>query len=349
MAVAASGRAVPGVGHDGLSLGGPLPRTGCGGNGRPLLTPTPQPEPNPARRTEKRILRACDSQRRWGPARIGYLLGVHPSTVHRVLSRYGMARLRWLDRSTGRVIRRIASPNIAVIWCTSTSRSSARSPPVEGGGCWPARPANATSRPTNPAACINKYRNPLHGHHFLHTAIDGHSRLAYSELLADERKETAAAFWIPCRPWFIECGITVRKVLTDNGSCYPSHVFDYALDDIEHRRTQPDRPQTNGKIERFHRTLADEWAYARLYPSDVERCAEFTTWRHTDNHHRGHTALGGQPPASRVPNLSGQYTVAAERVYRSARRRPPPADRPRRSPGGACRPARRCPARRPPR
>ena len=99
----------------------------------------------------------------------------------------------------------------------------------------------------------------------------------------------------------------MRKVLTDNGSCYRSNAFADALGDIEHRRTRPYRPQTNGKVERFHRTLADEWAYARLYRSDAERCDEFITWLHTYNHHRGHTALGGQPPASRVPDLLGQY------------------------------------------
>jgi transposase InsO family protein len=155
-------------------------------------------------------------------------------------------------------------------------------------------------------AVPTQYRNPRRGYHYLHTAIDGHSRLAYSELLADERKETAAAFWLRANAWFAECGITVRKVLTDNGSCYRSHAFRDALGDVIHRRTRPYRPQTNGKVERFHRTLADEWAYARLYTSDAERCQEFTTWLHTYNHHRGHTALGGQPPATRVPNLSGQ-------------------------------------------
>ena len=81
-----------------------------------------------------------------------------------------------------------------------------------------------------------------------------------------------------------------------------------ALGDIEHRRTRPYRPQTNGKVERFHRTLADEWAYARLYTSEADRCEEYPAWLHTYNHHRGHTALGGQPPASRVPNLTGQYS-----------------------------------------
>ena len=154
----------------------------------------------------------------------------------------------------------------------------------------------------------NAYRNPVRGYHFLHTALDDHSRLAYSELLADERKDTAAAFWTRANTWFEANGIKTRKVLTDNGSCYRSKVFAEALRDITHKRTRPYRPQTNGKVERFHRTLADEWAYTRLYRSDPERCNAFTDWLHTYNHHRGHTALGGKPPASRVPNLSGQNT-----------------------------------------
>ena len=147
----------------------------------------------------------------------------------------------------------------------------------------------------------------MRGYHFLHTAIDGHSRLAYSELLADERKDTAAAFWSRANAWFTECGITVRK--SDRQRILlPINTFADALGDVKHRRTRPYRPQTNGKVERFHRTLADEWAYARLYRSDAERCDEFPRWLHTYNHHRGHTALGGRPPATRVPNLSGQYS-----------------------------------------
>jgi len=152
-----------------------------------------------------------------------------------------------------------------------------------------------------------RQRKGVGGYTHIHTAIDAHSRLAYSELLADERKDTAAGFWLRANTWFIRQGIQVRKVLTDNGSCYRSHAFRDALGSIEHRRTRPYRPQTNGKVERFHRTLADEWAYARLYTSDAQRCQAYLPWLHTYNHHRGHTALGGQPPASRVPNLSGQY------------------------------------------
>ena len=245
--------------------------------------------------------------RRWGPARIGYLLGLHPSTVHRVLTRFGLAKLRWLDRSTGQVIRRIESARPGDLVHVDIKKVGK----IPSGGGW--RMLGRTVgrrnwRADKSSGRRSKHGDPLHGHHFLHTALDGHSRLAYSELLVDERKETAAAFWLRANAWFTACGINVRKVLTDNGSCYRSHAFRDALGDIEHRRTRPYRPQTNGKVERFHRTLADEWAYACLYTSDTERCEQFPKWLHTYNHHRGHTALGGQPPASLVPNLSGQNT-----------------------------------------
>jgi transposase InsO family protein len=268
---------------------------------RPHRSPNQTPT-----RTERRIIKVRVT-RRWGPARIGYLLGIHPSTVHRVLTRYGVARLRWLDRPTGRVIRRIDSAAPGDLVHVDVKKLGK----VPAGGGWRmlGRSAgNRNSQADKSSGRRGPHRRPLRGHHFLHTAIDGHSRLVYSELLADERKETAAEFWIRANAWFNECGITVRKVLTDNGSCYRSHTFRDALGDIEHRRTRPYRPQTNGKVERFHRTLADEWAYARLYTSDAERCAEYPRWLHTYNHHRGHTALGGQPPATRVPNLSGQYS-----------------------------------------
>ena len=267
-----------------------------------------RPHHSPARtptRTERRIIKVR-VLRRWGPARIGYLLGLHPSTVHRVLTRYRMARLRWLDRPTGQVIRRIESSRCGELVHVDVKKLGKI--PVGGGWRMVGRSAGRRNwRADKSSGRRSKHGDPLHGHHFLHTALDGHSRLAYSELLSDERKETAAAFWRRANAWFSECGIIVGKVLTDNGSCYRSHAFKDALEGIEHRRTRPYRPQTNGKVERFHRTLADEWAYARLYTSDTERCDQFPIRLHTYNHHRGHTALGGQPPASRVPNLSGQY------------------------------------------
>jgi transposase InsO family protein len=109
-------------------------------------------------------------------------------------------------------------------------------------------------------------------------------------MLADERKETDADFWSRANHWFNRCSFSVRKVLTDNGSsCYRPRAFRHTLGDIGHRRTQPYRPKPNGMVERFHRGMADEWAYARLYTSDAERCAEYPRWLHTYNRHRGHT------------------------------------------------------------
>ncbi|WP_336030529.1 IS481 family transposase [Geodermatophilus sp. FMUSA9-8] len=241
-------------------------------------------------RLERRIIKVRVI-RRWGPARIGFLLGLHPSTVHRVLSRYGLARLAWLDRPTGRVVRRYehAAPGDLV---HLDVKKLGRIP--DGGG-W--RIHGRHRRP-------NRHRGQ--GYAFLHTALDDHSRLAYSELLADEGKNTAAAFWRRAQDYFTACGITVRRVLTDNGNCYRSFAFRDALGGIPHSRTRPYRPQTNGKVERFHRTLTDEWAYATAYDSDAERAAAYPAWLHRYNHHRGHTALGGRPPASRITNLSGQ-------------------------------------------
>jgi len=243
-------------------------------------------------RTERRIIKVRVI-RRWGPARIGFLLGLHPSTVHRVLARFGLARLAWLDRTTGRVVRRYeyAAPGDLV---HLDVKKLGRIP--DGGG-W--RVHGRAARP---------HIKRGSGYSFLHTAIDDHSRLAYSELLADERKETAAAFWIRANAYFLACGITVTRVLTDNGACYRSIPFRAALGAVAHKRTRPYRPATNGKVERFHRTLLEEWAYARPYASNGERANAYPDWLHRYNHHRGHTALGGRPPASRVTNLSGQYS-----------------------------------------
>ena len=127
-------------------------------------------------------------------------------------------------------------------------------------------------------------------------------------MLPDEQGPTAAAFWQRANAWFAAQGVAAARVLTDNGACYRSRAFAAALATVSHKRTRPYRPQTNGKVERFNRTLLEEWAYARPYRSDHERCQSFPDWLHDYNHHRGHTALGGLAPASRVPNLSGQYT-----------------------------------------
>jgi transposase InsO family protein len=109
--------------------------------------------------------------------------------------------------------------------------------------------------------------------------------------------------------FFAHAGITVSRVLTDNGSCYRSYLWRDTLTSagIVHKRTRAYRPQTNGKVERFNRTLLEEWAYARPYRCESDRRDALPGWLHHYKHHRGHTALGGLPPASRVPKLTGQY------------------------------------------
>jgi transposase InsO family protein len=254
-------------------------------------------------RTERRIIKVR-VLRRWGPARIGWLLGLHPSTVHRVLARYRLARLSWLDRATGRVVRRYehAAPGDLI---HVDVKKLGRIP--DGGGHRTAgRAEGKRNRAATPGARRDKYHSARLGYSYLHTALDDHSRLAYTEILADEKKDTAAAFWRRASSYFAACGITIQRVLTDNGSCYRSRAFAEALGAVTHKRTRPYRPQTNGKVERFHRTLADEWAYARPYRTETERRSALPDWLHTYNNHRGHTALGGHPPASRVTNLAGQ-------------------------------------------
>ena len=104
-------------------------------------------------------------------------------------------------------------------------------------------------------------------------------------------------------------GVTVERVLSDNGSCYRSHAWRETCAElgITHKRTRPYRPQTNGKIERFHRTLADGRAHARLYRSTEQRNAALPAWLHFYNHHRAHSAIGGHPPATRLTNLPGYH------------------------------------------
>jgi len=147
------------------------------------------------------------------------------------------------------------------------------------------------------------------GWEFVHVLIDDYSRLAYVEVLADERGQTAAAFLRRAVGWFANNGITVRRVLSDNGSCYRSKAHAEACHELglRHSFTRPYRPRTNGKAERLIRTLIDEWAYGRLYGNNQERRDSLTAWLDHYNNKRPHSALGHQPPATRINNLVRNY------------------------------------------
>jgi transposase InsO family protein len=274
-----------------------------------MIDRSSRPHTSPRRtptRLERRIIKVRLA-RRWGPARIAFLLGLNPSTVHRVLTRYRLPRLAHLDRATGQPVRRYehAAPGELV----HVDIKKLGNIPDGGGHRMVGRQAGQRHRTRTAGKILDSNGNSHVGYSYLHNAVDDHSRLAYSEILTDEKKETAVAFWRNAQNFFATNGITVQRVLTDNGSCYKSLLWRDTLTQagITHKRTRPYRPQTNGKVERFNRTLLDEWAYTQPYPSETARRDAFPAWLHHYNHHRGHTALGGHPPASRVPNLTGQY------------------------------------------
>jgi transposase InsO family protein len=147
------------------------------------------------------------------------------------------------------------------------------------------------------------------GWEFVHIAIDDHSRLAYAEVLPDEKAKTAIGFLRRARAFYARYGITIERLLTDNGSAYVSAIHAAACRalGIRHLRTRPYRPQTNGKAERFIRTLLAGWAYGAVYGSSEERTRALDGWLWHYNHQRRHSALGRQPPVSRT-NVLGSYT-----------------------------------------
>jgi transposase InsO family protein len=149
----------------------------------------------------------------------------------------------------------------------------------------------------------------LAGWEFVHVAIDDHSRLAYAEVLADEKGPTAVAFLRRALAFFAVHGIQVKRVMTDNGSPYVSHVHAIACRamGIGHLRTQPYRPRTNGKAERFIQTLLREWAYGRVFQTSAHRTATLTPWLNHYNFTRPHGALSHKPPSTRLTNLPRNY------------------------------------------
>ncbi len=165
------------------------------------------------------------------------------------------------------------------------------------------------SRSSQAKTRVNGRRTGVAGWEFVHIAVDDYSRLAYAEVLADERATTAAGFLRRAVAFYRRYGIEVEQLLTDNGACYRAvlHALACRQLGIKHLRTRPYRPQTNGKAERFIRTLLAGWAYGPIYGSSHERTRALDGWLWHYNHQRRHSALGHQPPASRT-NLLGSYS-----------------------------------------
>ena len=242
-------------------------------------------------------------RKRLGPVQIAGRLNMPASTVYAVLVRCRLQRLWHVDKRTGEVIRRYEHPHPGSLIHVDVKKLGN----IPDGGGWRylgRAQGNRNRHKSSPGS------SPKIGTAFVHTVIDDHSRVAYAEIHDDERKETAAAVLRRATAWFAARGVTIQRVLSDNGSCYNSRLWKQTCAElgITVKKTRPYRPQTNGKIERFHRTLADGWAFSRFYGSESARRKALPGWLHHYNHHRPHTAIGKVPPITRLINLSGQYS-----------------------------------------
>lgn len=249
-----------------------------------------------------------------GPVRIAETLARHhglvvaPATVHRVLVRRGLNRLRDLDPPTGDPLRAVVryeherAGDLVHVDVKKLGR-------IPAGGGWRMHGVGTDGARASKRVGAGTGRV---GYLYLHSAIDDYSRLAYTEALDDEKADTAAGFWLRAVAFFAEHGITpIHRVLTDNGSCYRSRAWAAAVasTDTKHKRTRPYTPRTNGKVERFNGTLAREWAYVRDYTSENDRLAALADFLNHYNHERGHSALDGRPPISRTRGSDFRITT----------------------------------------
>jgi transposase InsO family protein len=271
---------------------------------RPRHSPSKTPQP-----VVRKIVHLRWKQR-LGPVQIAGRLGMPASTVHAVLTRCRLNRLRYIDHATGEPIRRYEHDHPGAMLHVDVKKLGNI---PDGGGrrylgrVQGERNREATARRTGTR---NTRYEPRLGTAFVHTVIDDHSRVAYAEIHNDEKATTAIKVLRNAVAWFATRGISIERVLSDNGSAYKSHAWRDACTElgIRAKKTRPYRPQTNGKIERFHRTLADGWALGRFYNTEQARRKALPAWLHHYNHHRPHTATSGKPPTTRLTNLPGQYT-----------------------------------------
>jgi transposase InsO family protein len=244
-----------------------------------------------------------------------------PCTAHRVIRTSGLRvqrieRMRRRHRLTGaQIARRLAMPR-------STVAAVLKRLGLERLSCLEPKPPVVRYERDRPGELLHldtkklgRFRRVGHritgdrqrrhrrgGWEFAHVCIDDHSRLAYVEVLADERAETAVAFLERALRWYRRQGIQVERVMTDNGGCYVSHAFHDACQahEVRHLRTRPYRPQTNGKAERFIQTMLREWAYQRPYRTSNQRRKQLDPWLRYYNRERPHSALTGNPPYERI-------------------------------------------------
>ena len=253
---------------------------------RPLRSPGRTP------RAVRRTVIRLRKKHRWGADHIAHEVGLAASTVQHILRDAGLGRLDRGDRATNtEPVRRYQRDQPGELIHVDVKKISG----IPDGGGWR----------------VLGRGNDAHGGHsgvgyrYIHSALDDRTRIVYSEIHTDERGITAAGFWARAAAFFATLGISCERVLSDNGSCYKSGLWHRACaaTGTTVKKTRPRRPQTNGKIERFHRILLEEWAYIRTWSSDSERHAGYDAFIHFYNHHRSHGALGWATPMTTLATL----------------------------------------------
>jgi len=248
--------------------------------------PKRQPRRSPPE-LEQRILAAREYAQA-GPVIVAGLLGLPASTVWKVLRRHGASRLRQPAREPVRRYERKHPGELVHVDIKKLGRFWTVGKRIHGD---------------------RLARNRRAGWQYLHLAIDDHSRLAYAELLPSESPAHCVAFFRRACGWYAEQGISVERVLSDNGNGYRSHAWAAACQElgIGRRYTRPRRPETNGKAEALVKTLLREWAYRFAYPSSSHRAKALPGYLRWYNNHRPHSSIGGKPPVSRVSHVRGHH------------------------------------------
>lgn len=251
--------------------------------------PIPRRQPRRlAGRIEAEIL-AARERTRYGPRRLGAILGLPGSSVGKVLRRAGVSRLPRAPRPEPVRYERERPGELLHVDTKRLGRFHQVGKAILRDGV---------------------QRSPRAGWQHLHVAVDDHTRLAYCEVLAGQGAEASCAFLARAVAWFAGQGIRVERVLTDNGHAYRSHAWREACErrGIQRRRTRPYTPRTNGKAEAFIATALREWAYRYAYPSSVQRTRALAGWVRWYNRRRPHSSLGDRPPISRVAQVRGQFS-----------------------------------------
>lgn len=253
----------------------------------------PHRSPNRTPRRCRREVIRLRRRRRWGADHIAHETGLAASTVQTILVAAGLGRLDRGDRATdAEPIVRYQRDRPGELIHVDIKKIGA----IPDGGGWKVHGRGNDGHHGHSGA----------GYRFIHTAIDDRTRIAYSEILDSENVIDAAPFWHRAAAWFASIGIGCERVITDNGSCYRSGAWHEACTatGTTVKKTRPRRPQTNGKVERFHRILLEEWAYIRPWTSEHQRHLGYDHFVHFYNHHRSHGALDWATPIDTLRHLN---------------------------------------------